>query len=141
MMFSTKDFFSKRDQIRKKLRFGQIYWRNPLQKTSFFVQWLVPKFSKCIPSVHKCVLEILSLEIKPNPFNMHFSLKQSFTCCIRRVNAVLFLGNIDNIISSLTVRSMEDLPMLIISSVSFSIFYLSFVWLFTSLEPISNKTT
>ena len=27
---------------------------------------LVSKSSKCIPSFHKCVFEILSLEIKPN---------------------------------------------------------------------------
>ena len=27
--FSIKNFFSKCDQIRRKLRFGHIYWRNP----------------------------------------------------------------------------------------------------------------
>ena len=27
---------------------------------------LVSKSSKCIPSFHKCILEMLSLEIKPN---------------------------------------------------------------------------
>ena len=34
MKFSIKGFFSKYDQIRRKL-----YWRNPEWKTSFFVQW------------------------------------------------------------------------------------------------------
>ena len=37
MKFSIKDFFSKSDQIRRKL-FGQIYCRNPKWKTSFFAQ-------------------------------------------------------------------------------------------------------
>ena len=36
MKSSIKDFFSKCDQIRRKLRFGHIYWRNPKWKTSFF---------------------------------------------------------------------------------------------------------
>ena len=51
---------------------------------------LVPKSSNCIPSFHKYVLEILSLEIKPNPFNSPCSLKLSFTCRIIRVNATFF---------------------------------------------------
>ena len=38
-------------------------------------------------------------------------------------------------------RSMQDLPVLIISPVSFSVFVLSFIWLFISLEPICSKTT
>ena len=38
MKFSIKDFFSKCDQIRRFLQIGHIYWRNPLWKTSFFVQ-------------------------------------------------------------------------------------------------------
>ena len=29
MKFSIKNFFSKYDQIRRKLRLGHIYWRNP----------------------------------------------------------------------------------------------------------------
>ena len=29
MKFSIKDFFTNCDQIRRKLRFGHIYWRNP----------------------------------------------------------------------------------------------------------------
>ena len=29
MQFSITDFCSKCDQIRRKLRFGHIYWRNP----------------------------------------------------------------------------------------------------------------
>ena len=98
---------------------------------------LVPKSSKCILSFHKCVLEILSLEIKPNPFNKHYSLKLPFTCRIRRVNAMFFLGKIDDI----TTRLIQDLSMLIISPVSFSVFILSFVWLFISLEPIRSKAT
>ena len=39
MKFSIKDFFSKCDQIRRKLRFDHIYWRNPSWKTLFFAQW------------------------------------------------------------------------------------------------------
>ena len=35
---SIKDFFSKCDQIRRKLRFGHIYWRNSEWKTSLFVR-------------------------------------------------------------------------------------------------------
>ena len=36
MKFSIMDFFSK---YAETCRFGQIYWRNPSWKTSFFVQW------------------------------------------------------------------------------------------------------
>ena len=38
MKLSIKDFFSKCDQIRRKLRFGHIYRGNAYRKTSFFVQ-------------------------------------------------------------------------------------------------------
>ena len=79
----------------------------------------VVKSSKCFPSFHKYVLEI-----KPNPFNTHCVLKLLFT---RSVNAMFFLGKIDDIITSFTPRSMQDLPMLIISAVSFSAFISSFV--------------
>ena len=82
----------------------------------------MPKSYRCIPSFHKYLLEILSLEIKPNPFNTHCSLKLSFSRRIRRVNAMLFLGKIDDIINSFTPRLKQDLPMLIIFSVSFSVF-------------------
>ena len=58
---------------------------------------LVPKSSKCIPSFHKCVLEILSLKIKLNPLNTQCSLKLSFTCRIRCVDAVFLLRKIDDI--------------------------------------------
>ena len=34
--FSNKEFFSKFDQIRRKLRIWSLYWRNPQWKTSFF---------------------------------------------------------------------------------------------------------
>ena len=102
---------------------------------------LVPKSSKCIPSFNKRVLEILSLEIKPNPFNTHCSYKLSLTCRIRRVNAMLFLGKIGDITTFFTARPMQDLPILIISPGSFSVFILSFVWIFISLEPIRSKTT
>ena len=78
-----------------------------LDKTNLFkksakliARILGPKSSKCIPSFYKCILEILSLEIKPNIFNKHCSLKVSFTCPIRRVNAMLFLGKIDYITTS-----------------------------------------
>ena len=37
--FFIKDFFSKCDQIRGKLRIGHIHWRNLYWKSSFFVQW------------------------------------------------------------------------------------------------------
>ena len=102
---------------------------------------VVTKSSKCIPSFHKCLLEILSLEIKPNPFNTHSSLKLLFTCRIRRVNAIFHLSKIDDITTSFTPRLMQDLPILIISPVCFSVFILSFVWLFISLETICRKTT
>ena len=52
---------------------------------------------------------------------------------------MLFLGKID-ITTSFTPRSMQDLPVLIISPVCFSLFILFFVWLFISLEPIYGKT-
>ena len=39
MRYSIKDFFSKYDQILRKLQFGHIYWRKLSWKTSFFVQW------------------------------------------------------------------------------------------------------
>ena len=97
------------------------------KSTKLPARLLVPRSSNFIPSFHKCVLEILSLEIKPNPFNTHCSLKLSFTCCIRHVNAMIFLGKIDNIITSFTPSLMKDLPMLIISFVCFSVFILSFV--------------
>ena len=29
MKFSIKDFFSKCDHIRRNMRFGHIYWKNP----------------------------------------------------------------------------------------------------------------
>ena len=64
---------------------------NPFKKSAKLpARILVPKSSKFIPSFHKCVLKILSLEIKPNLFNTHGSLKPLFTCRIRRVNAMLF---------------------------------------------------
>ena len=116
--------------------------RNLIKKsTKLPARILVPKSSKCIPSFHKCVLQILSSETKPNSFNTHCSLKLSSTCRIRRVNAMFFLGKIDDITSSSTLRSMQDLPLMIISPVSFSVFILSFTWLFMQLEPICSKTT
>ena len=44
--FSIKDFFSKCDQIRRKLCFGHIYWRNPKLGTSVFVQCWERSISK-----------------------------------------------------------------------------------------------
>ena len=38
LKFSIQDFFSKCDQLCRFLRIGNIYWRNPKRKTSFFVQ-------------------------------------------------------------------------------------------------------
>ena len=54
---------------------------------------------------------------------------------------MFFLDKIDDIATSFTPRLMQDLPMLIISPASFSVFILSLVWLFISLEPICSKTT
>ena len=65
---------------------------------------------------------MLSLEAESNPFNTYGSFKLSFTCCIRRVNAMFFLGKIDDIATLFTPRLMQDLPMLIISRASFSVF-------------------
>ena len=76
---------------------------------------LVPKSSKCIPSFHICLLEILSLEIKPNSFYTHCSFEPSFTWRIRRVNAMFFLDKIDDVNTSFTPISMQDLPMLTLS--------------------------
>ena len=68
---------------------------NLLKKSSKLpARILEPKSSKCIPSFHKCVYEILSLEIKPNPFNMHCFLKLSFTSRIRRVDAMFLTMNV-----------------------------------------------
>ena len=53
---------------------------------------------------------------------------------------MFFLGKIDDMTTSFTPRSMLDLPMLIISPVSFSVFIISFVRLYISLEPICSKT-
>ena len=88
---------------------------------------LVPKSFKCTPYFHKCVLEILSLEIKTNLINTHCSLELLFTCLIRRINAMLFLGKIDDIITSFTPRLMQDLPMVKKFSFSFTVFIFSFV--------------
>ena len=38
MKFFMKDFFSKCAKSAVSCEFGHIYWRNPLWKTSFFVQ-------------------------------------------------------------------------------------------------------
>ena len=54
---------------------------------------------------------------------------------------MLFSGKIDDIVTSFTPRLMQDEPILIIPSVSFSVFILLFLWLFISLEPICSKTT
>ena len=51
--------------------------------------------------------------MKPDPFNTHCFLKVSFTCRIRRLNAMSFFGKIDCITTSITPRSMQDLRMLI----------------------------
>ena len=40
MKFSIKDFFSKCDQICRKLRIWSLYWINRLWKTSFYLQCL-----------------------------------------------------------------------------------------------------
>ena len=40
---------------------------------------------------------------------MHCSLKLLFTCRIRRVNAMFFLGQIDDITTSFAPRAMQDL--------------------------------
>ena len=36
MKLSIKDFFSKCDQIRQKLRIFHIYWRNPVENCIFY---------------------------------------------------------------------------------------------------------
>ena len=41
MKFSIKNFVSKCDQIRSFLRIWSHLWRNPLWKTSFFIQYCV----------------------------------------------------------------------------------------------------
>ena len=51
--------------------------------------------------------------MKPNPFNTPCFLKVSFTCRIRRLYAMSFFGKIDDITTSITPRSMQDLRMLI----------------------------
>ena len=54
-------------------------------------------------------------------------LKLLFTSRIRHANAMLFLGKIDDINTCFRPRSMQDLPVLIKFSVSFSVCILSFV--------------
>ena len=44
------------------------------KSTKFPTKIFVPKSSKCIPPFHKCVHKILSLEIKPDPFNSNYPL-------------------------------------------------------------------
>ena len=48
--------------------------------------------------------------------------KLTCTCRIRRVNVMFFLGKIDDITSSFTPISIQDIPMLIIFAVSISVF-------------------
>ena len=83
---------------------------------------------------------MLSLEIKPNPFNTHCSLKLSFTCQIRRVNAMFFLGRIDDITTSFTPRWMQVLPMLIIPPLAFQyLFYLLLDYLYYQNRYAAKK--
>ena len=79
------------------------------KSTKLPARMLVPRSSRYIPSLYKCVLEILSLKIKTNTFNTYWSLKLSFTCCRRRLNAMLFLGKIDDVIILFTPTLMQDL--------------------------------
>ena len=117
---------------------------------------LVPKSSKCTPSFHKFALEILTLDIKQNPFNTHCSLKLSFTCHIRHANAMLFLGKTDDIMNSFkpllhcgssTFSFLCPLPIAsfcywfsdaLLATASFSC-CLSLVWIFLiSTDPLSS---
>ena len=52
---------------------------------------------------------------------MHCSLNLSFTFNIRRVNPVLILGKIDEVITSFTLKLIQHLPLLIIFSTIFSV--------------------
>ena len=49
MNFSNDDFFSKCEQIRKKVRVSSHLQRNPLRKTSFFVQFHAPYVLSHLP--------------------------------------------------------------------------------------------
>ena len=53
MKFSIKDFFSKYDQIRWKLRIWSHLLRNPSWKTSFFVQCIITRMSYKEPGATK----------------------------------------------------------------------------------------
>ena len=70
---------------------------------------------------------------------MHCSLNLSFTFHIRRVNPVLILGKIDDVITSFTLKLIQHLPLLIIFSTVFSVFNLSFVWWFMSILKSNSR--
>ena len=90
--FSIKDFFSKYDQIRRKMRiWPHLLKKKPYWKTSFFVQWFILWRMKLFHADFK----YMSCEIKYT-FNI-FNLKAShnlFFCSrfIRRICLVLSLN-------------------------------------------------
>ena len=98
-----------------------------------------PQSFKCIPHSRKWVIEILSLEIKPNLFNTHCSLKLMFTYRVKRVNTMLSFGKIPDFITFFTPKLLQDFPMLIISSVNFSVFILSSVYLYHSSRYVTKQ--
>ena len=84
-------------------------------------------------------MEILSLEIKPNLFNAHCSLKLTFTYRVKRVNTMSSLGKINDFITFFTPKLMQDFTMLIISYVNFSVFILSSVYLYHSNRHVTKQ--
>ena len=78
----------------------------------------------------------VSLEIKLHLFKMHCSLNLSFPFGWRRVNPMLVLGKAD-IITSFLPKLIQHLSILITSSVNFSVFNLSFIYL--SFVPICKQ--
>ena len=63
----------------------------------------VPLSFKCIPSFHKCSLDMLSLLTKRKPNFSQLSRKQSLTCLIIFVSFICLFNRIEEKITSLTL--------------------------------------
>ena len=79
MKSSIKDFFSKWDQIRRKLRFGHIYWRKPSWKTSFFVQYFFV-VDVCINNAYQiyCQLHLNPGEYRLDVLGFHWAIVDAY---------------------------------------------------------------
>ena len=87
MKFSIKDFFSKYDQIRTKLRFGHIYRRNPKLKTFFCAVLKFAIFLKSSLRFSQFLLSFLLIDktLRFNYIKTRTALKAKFsvfTICV-----------------------------------------------------------